>query len=212
MALGLGLASLVATRADAHPHVWVVARSEIVFGADGRLSGFRHTWLFDPAYSAFAVMGLDNDHDGKPDPDKLAELAKTNVESLDEFGYFTAVKVNGAKVAFGSPQEYDLGFSDGRLTLHFLLPLTRPAKVKVAALQIDDPSFFVAFNLAESADAVTMTGAPKGCALSVKRPDKPAAEGVQILADDIANALNGRSTGSTSVGADYIGHILVACP
>ena len=151
-------------------------------------------------------MGLDNDDDGKPDPDK------TDVESLDEFGYFTAVKVNGAKVAFGPPQEYDLGFSDGRLTLHFLLPLAMPAKVKVAALQIDDPSFFVAFNLAEGADAITMTGAPKGCALSVKRPDKPAAEGGQILADDIANALSGRSTGSTSVGADYAGHILVACP
>ena len=130
----------------------MVARSEIVFGADGRLSGFRHTWLFDPAYSAFPDHGpRQYDHDGKPDPDKLAELAKTNVNSLDEFGYFTAVKVNGAKVAFGPPQEYDLGFSDGRLTLRFLLPLATPAKVRKSRrpAEIDDPSFFVAFNLAE---------------------------------------------------------------
>ena len=80
--------------AAAHPHVWIVARSEIVFDAEGKLIGFRHTWTFDPAYSAFAVTGLDSHRDGKPDPDKLAELAKTNVESLEEWGYFTAAMVN----------------------------------------------------------------------------------------------------------------------
>ena len=82
--------------AVAHPHVWIVARSEVVFDPEGKLIGFRHTWTFDQAYSAFAVAGLDSHGDGKPDPDKLAELAKTNVASLEEWGYFTAAKVNGA--------------------------------------------------------------------------------------------------------------------
>src|SRR4051794_11536504 len=92
--------------AAAHPHVWIVARSEVVFDAEGKLTGFRHTWTFDPAYSAFAVTGLDSHGDGKPDPDKLAELAKTNVESLEEWGYFTAAKVNGTSVEFARPAEY----------------------------------------------------------------------------------------------------------
>ena len=30
--------------AAAHPHGWVVARNEIVFDAEGKLTGFRHTW------------------------------------------------------------------------------------------------------------------------------------------------------------------------
>ena len=70
----------------AHPHVWIVSQSEVVFDAEGKFIGFRHTWTFDPAYSAFAVAGLDTHKDGKPDPDKLAELAKTNVASSEEWG------------------------------------------------------------------------------------------------------------------------------
>src|SRR3954453_7199235 len=66
--------------AAAHPHVWIVARSALVFD-EGKLMGFHHTWTFDPAYSAIAVMGLDSHHNGKPDPDQLAELARTYVES-----------------------------------------------------------------------------------------------------------------------------------
>ena len=199
-------------QAAAHPHVWIVARSEIVFDAEGKLTGFRHTWTFDPAYSAFAVTGLDSHRDGKPDPDKLAELAKTNVESLEEWSYFTAAKVNGTSVEFARPAEYSQTYDDHHLTLRFLLPLRAAVKApKVIALEVDDPSFFVAFNLAEGADAVTLAGPPKGCALTVKRPAKPAEEGVQILADAVANALAGKINPST-LGGDYTPHILVACP
>src|SRR3954452_5656807 len=62
--------------ASAHPHVWIVARSEIVFDPEGKLTGFRQTWTFDPVYSAVAVMGLDSHHSGRPDPDQLAEIAR----------------------------------------------------------------------------------------------------------------------------------------
>ncbi|MFL5514209.1 MAG: DUF1007 family protein [Gemmatimonadales bacterium] len=78
-------------------------------------------------------------------------------------------------------------------------------------LEVDDPSFFIAFNLAEGADAATLAAPPKGCALTVKRPAKPAEEGVQILADAVANALVGKINPST-LGGDYTPHILVACP
>src|SRR3954470_2079634 len=109
--------------AAAHPHVWIVARSEIVFDAEGKLTGFRHTWTFDPAYSTFAVAGLDSHGDGKPDPDKLADLAKINVESLEEWGYFTAAKVNGAQAKFAPPTDYSQTYDDHRLTLRSSLPL-----------------------------------------------------------------------------------------
>jgi len=196
----------------AHPHVWIVARSEVVFDPEDKLIGFRHTWTFDPAYSAFAVAGLDSHGNGKPDPDKLAELAKTNVESLEEWGYFTAAKVNGTQAAFAPPTDYSQTYDQGQLTLRFFLPLKTPVKApKIIAFEVDDPSFFVAFNLVEGVDAVTLIGAPKGCALNVKRPAKPAQEGVQILADAVANALAGKLAPS-ALGGDYATHILVACP
>src|SRR3954447_3736547 len=150
-------------QAAAHPHVWIVARSEVVFDAEGKLTGFRHTWTFDQAYSAFAVTGLDSHRDGKPDPDKLVELANSALESLKEFKYFTQLKVNGRAALFDAPADYGYTFSDGRLTLRFTLPIKAPSKVKVAALQVDDPTFFVAFNLADHGDAVRLVGPATGC-------------------------------------------------
>jgi ABC-type uncharacterized transport system substrate-binding protein len=207
----LGLLMGWSAPAAAHPHVWVVARSELVFD-DGKLMGFHHTWTFDPAYSAIAVMGLDSHHNGKPDPDQLAELAKTYVESLEEWSYFTAVKVDGAQAEFARPTRYSQTFGRGQLTLRFFLPLKTAVKTpKVTALEVSDPSFFVAFNLAEGADAVTLAGAAKTCALNVKRPATPAQEGVQILADAVANALSGKLD-ATTLGGDFTTRILVACP
>ena len=158
------------------------------------------------------MAGLDSHGDGKPDPDKLAELAKTNVESLEEWSYFTAAKVNGAPAEFARPTHYSQTYDQGQLTLRFFLPLKATVKApKIVAFEVDDPSFFIAFNLAEDADAVSLAGAAKGCALNVKRPTKPAQEGVQILADAVANALVGKLAPS-ALGGDYATHILVACP
>jgi ABC-type uncharacterized transport system substrate-binding protein len=42
------------TAALAHPHVWVAARSEVVFDAEGRILGLRNAWEFDEMYSACA--------------------------------------------------------------------------------------------------------------------------------------------------------------
>jgi hypothetical protein len=66
--------------------------------------------------------------------------------------------------------------------------------------------------MGEGADAVTMVNAPKGCVLTIKRPDKTAAEGVQLLADDIAAALRGKLNVASTLGADFVGRVLVACP
>ena len=208
----LGLVVGWSMPAAAHPHVWIVARSEVVFDPMGRLTGFRHTWTFDPAYSAFAVTGLDSRGDGKPDGDKLAELAKTNVESLAELDYFTSAKVNGAQAQFAPPSEYSQTYDQGELTLRFFLPLKAAAKApRIITFGVDDSSFFVAFNLAEGTDAVRLVGPPKGCVLTVKRPAKPAETGVQILADAVANALAGKLD-PTTLGGDFTTHILVACP
>lgn len=202
---------LYASGARAHPHVWIAARSEIVFDHDHRLSGIRQTWIFDPEYSAFATLGLDPHRDHHPDPTLLSELARTSLASLAEWNYFTAVKVNGIKAVFAPPAEPRETFANGRLTLSFLLPLKVPTAVKIMALETDDPSFFVAFNLADGDDAVRLTDAPAGCVMNVHRPAAPAVEGVQIIADAIAQTL-AAGVDAAAVGADYTPRVVVACP
>ena len=55
----------------------------------GAITGIDQVWFFDEFYTAMAVEGLDTNKDGKYSREELHELAKTNMEGLKEFGYFT---------------------------------------------------------------------------------------------------------------------------
>jgi ABC-type uncharacterized transport system substrate-binding protein len=193
--------------AAAHPHVWVEAKSEIVFDEAQRFAGIRQFWTFDEAYSALMTINLDGDKAGAPDADKLAELAKTNLASIAEFEFFTHAKANGKPVAFGPPEAPRQTFSQGRLHLEFLLPLKNPmAHPKVMVLSVNDPSFFVAFSLAPGPDAVGLAGPKTGCALNVTRQAQVAEVGKQIIADEVA------ASAAPGVVGDYTSRAILACP
>ena len=158
------LASLVATvnSASAHPHVWVTMRSELVYGPDGTVTGIRHAWTFDDMFSAFATQGIDSKQRGVFTREELEPLAKTNIESLKDFDYFTVARVNGKKADFiDPPKGYYLDYKDQILTLHFTLPFKTPLKVQDLQIEIYDPSYFVDFSF-EKDNAVALVGAPAG--------------------------------------------------
>src|SRR5262245_20823427 len=92
-------ACLVVTGSDAmaHPHVWVTMKSEVVYGADGAVTGVRHAWTFDDMFSAFATQGLESKKKGEFTREELKPLAEVNVTSLKDFDYFTSAKVDGKK-------------------------------------------------------------------------------------------------------------------
>ncbi len=206
------LAGLAITMpAVAHPHVWVEARAEIVFDATARVTGIRHTWIFDPAYSAYTTMGLDTDKDGSPDPDKLEELAEANLASLAEANYFTAVKVDGSPAALASPSDRQATVADDRLVLRFMLPLESPAMAKEMTIRIGDPTFFTALTLLEGAEAAMLDGVPESCRVSIKHPAESGSKDVGRLAQDIAAALRGQLDVPATVNSDLAGQIIVIC-
>lgn len=206
--LGAAVA-LAAVPALAHPHVSVTVRSEIAYAPDGKVSGVRHAWTFDPAYSAFVTQGLDKNNDGVTSADELQELAKENTESLVDFEYFTFLKSDGAKQAFDAPRNPAMAVENGQATLTFELPLKAPAPVKKAlSLEIYDPSYFVAFGLAPGDDAVKLAGAPTGCALTVMRPKPVDAAQSQKLSETFFEAL----TAASNFGGNFANRALVACP
>jgi len=208
----LALVSLVALAglaqpAQAHPHVWITAKAEIVYAADGNVSGVRHHWTFDAGYSAYLTQGLDKNGDGKLTPDELQDMAKENAESLVDFDYFTVLKVNGAKQAFEPPREYGMTFENGLARLSLLLPVKSAPNGKTLSLEVYDPTFFVSFSLAEGDDAVRLAGAPKGCAATVARP-KPVAAEQQKLSESFFEAL----TSASNYGSNFANRAIVACP
>src|SRR3954469_12133740 len=80
-----GAMTLGAAAAEAHPHVWIAAKSEVVYAPDGSITGVRHAWTFDEMFTTYALQGLATKTKGVYTREELAPLAQTNVESLKEF-------------------------------------------------------------------------------------------------------------------------------
>jgi ABC-type uncharacterized transport system substrate-binding protein len=156
----------------AHPHVFVDFQAEILFDVQGRITHVRHVWRFDRAFSAFASQGLDKDGDGKLSDKELAPLAKTNVDSLKAYAFFTYLTIGKQRLKFEFPDQYFLRVYDGRLTLFFELPLAIPtAPGPTTMLEIYDPEYFVAFTFGKK-DPITLHQAPQGCLAQI-RPPRP---------------------------------------
>ena len=197
--------ALVAPAAEAHPHVWITATSEVIYAPDGAITGVRHAWTFDDMFSTYALQGIETKTKGVYSREELGPLAQTNVESLKEFAYFTFAKADGKKAKFQEPVDYFLEYKDGLLILHFTLPLTTPAKPKELALEVFDPSFFIDFKFADK-DPVRLVGAPAACHLNFKRPNDGTVN-AQALGEQ--NFLNGDNS---NFGALFANKITVACP
>ena len=194
--------------AIAHPHVWVKARAEMVYEPGGKLTGIRHFWTFDKGYSAFLVQGLDKNGDGRFSPEELQDLAKENTESLVEFDYFTVLKTNGKKQEFGIPRDYRMIYDTEGATLSYVLPLKSPSLTRTLSLEVYDPTLFISFALADNKDAVTLAGAPQGCATNISRPKNPEPDAQQASPESFFETL----TAASSFGTQFASKAIVACP
>jgi ABC-type uncharacterized transport system substrate-binding protein len=198
-----GCLVLGATAAEAHPHVWITAKSQILYAPDGTVSGVRHAWTFDDMFSSYAVQGIEPKVKGTFSREELAPLAQTNVESLKEFGFFTFAKADGSKQRFLEPVDYFLDYKDGLLTLNFTLPAKTPFKAKQLVLEVFDKAFFIDFKYVEN-DPVTLSGAPADCKLQFQRPNDGSAA---------AQKLGEQSFGEGgSFGLMFANKITVDCP
>ena len=207
-----GLLVIATSEAMAHPHVWVTTRTEVLYAPDGSITGLRHAWTFDDMFSIFATQGLQTKEKGVFSREDLAPLAEVNITSLKEYDYFTVVKANGRKAQHSDPVDYWLDFTNGVLTLHFVLPVNVPAKVQNLEFEVFDPTYFINFGLAESAP-VALVGASDQCKITMMRPTNSGAPGQpgqpgQNVGEDFFNSL----TANSNYGAKYSTKVWVKCP
>jgi ABC-type uncharacterized transport system substrate-binding protein len=199
--------SLSTTRADAHPHVWVTLHSEILYAANGTMTGVRHAWKFDDMFSAYALQGIHHAKKGQYTRDELAPLAQVNVDSLKEYAYFTFARADGKKLKFSEPIDYWLEYSNPALILHFTLPLKAPAAAKLMQVEVYDPTIFVDFEFAKETP-VSLSGAPPQCQLTVDLPHQPTAAEQLRLSQLDTTPLDASST----YGEMFANKMLVKCP
>lgn len=206
--LGLLLAvavTLVSGAANAHPHVWITATSELLYAEDGSITGVRHAWTFDDMFSAYAVQGLEAKRKGAYTREELGPLAQTNVESLKEYAYFTFARADGKKERFNEPVDYFLDYKDTELTLHFTLPLKNPVKPKQLVLEVFDRSFFIDFQMAKD-NPVKLVGAPASCQMKLDRPSDGTATAQKLNEQTFMDGPN------ANFGMMFANKITVDCP
>jgi ABC-type uncharacterized transport system substrate-binding protein len=209
---GLVMACLVmaCSAASAHPHVWVTVKSELVHAPDGAVTGVRHAWTFDDMFSVFATQGLESKKKGEFTREELEPLAKVNVDSLKEYGFFTYARANGKPVEFNEPAPgYYLEFDPKEtvLTLHFTLPLKTPLKAKELTIEVFDREFFVDFSFAEK-DPVKLVGAPARCKLSILKPEEMNSD----LSMRLSQLGADQRDPTLTIGSEYANRIVVKCP
>jgi len=168
-----------AAPAEAHPHVWIVAKSEVMYAPDGSITGMRHAWTFDEMFTTYALQGIATKTKGVYTREELAPLAQTNVESLKEYAYFTFAKGDGKKQKFTEPVDYYLEYKDSALTLHFTLPVKAPFKARQLSLEVFDPTYFIDFQFAEK-EPVKLVGAAADCKLQFERPNDGTAAAAKL--------------------------------
>jgi ABC-type uncharacterized transport system substrate-binding protein len=192
-------------RAQAHPHVWITATSEVIYAPDGSITGVRHAWTFDDMFTTYALQGLETKTKGVYSREELEPLAQTNVESLKEYGFFTFAKADGKKAKFQEPVDYFLEYRDGRLTLHFTLPLKSPVKPRELVLDVFDPEFFIDFTFADK-DPIKLVGAPVACQMTFQRPSDGTANAQKLGEQNFTSGDN------SNYGAMFANKVRVECP
>jgi ABC-type uncharacterized transport system substrate-binding protein len=199
----LALVCLSPAMAEAHPHVWVTMKTEVLFAPDGSVIGVRHDWTFDDMFSAFATTGIKAQTKGEFSREELQPLAQVNVNTLKEYAYFTYAWIDGKreKNAFNDPVDYWLDYDPQAtvLTLHFTLPFKKPVTVKQLLIEVYDPEFFVDFGFADNYP-VRLIDAPAQCTFTTQ---KPFDNSFQTFFSSEANV---------GLGASYANKISVRCP
>lgn len=200
---------LASPPAAAHPHVWVNFETTVQYDR-ANVTGLSHKWSFDDMYTAMAIQGLDANSDGTYTREELAELAKVNIESMTEFGFFTVAKLGGQTLKFKVPTDAWLEHTNGVLSLHFTLPFEQPVMADAEGLTfaVYDESFFIAFDLVKD-NPIKLAGAPEGCAANVSVP-KEDLDQLQSLNDAFGGQLTAGDA-NQGMGMGYAQTVTLGC-
>src|SRR3954468_6957744 len=208
----VALITLSPVAAWAHPHIFVDAKATVTFNDAGQVVSIHNKWVFDEAYSAWSIQGLDTNNDGKVTQAELQPLADDNMDGLADYEYYTfAGEGNDPNLKFSHGSNPTIDYDGKQTTLNFDIALAQPYAIRKALqLSIDDPEYYVAITFKDASD-ITLINAPKNCGVTIQDgkdlPDALADElyaippDVTKLPPELEQALRG-----------YQGEILINCP
>ncbi|MCA8909745.1 MAG: DUF1007 family protein [Rhodospirillaceae bacterium] len=199
------LAMLAAAPASAHPHAFIDISVRVLF-AGNTVTGLSETWVFDPAYTAFATyeLGVGEGEDAQA---ALDALMAENLQNLHDYDYFSEVEVGGSPVAFATAEATATAIVGRQLSMTFVLPFAGPVSLDGVALEyrVYDPTFYIEMLHAPEDGAIVLEGAPASCRYRLV-PPSPTEE--QYLS---AAALDVNATGIDGLGRLFAEVVVVDC-
>jgi ABC-type uncharacterized transport system substrate-binding protein len=204
----LSAVSLQTGTAVAHPHVWVTMMSELIYAADGSVTGVRHNWTFDDVFSVFATQGLESKKRGVFTGEGTGAACTGQCHVPQGVRLLYLRKGGRKKVQVSKPVDYYLDYDPKRtvLILHFTLPFKTPVKAKQLNVDIYDATYFVDFAVAEK-NPMALVGAPAACKFSITRPQNATTQ-AQRLPETFFNSLDA----SGGWGTQFANKVSVKCP
>ncbi len=191
--------------ARAHPHAWIDLRSTVVLDAAGRVTAIEQQWLFDQFYTVFATEGLSGATGIRAEA--LTALARSNLQNLRSYDYFTEVRAGGAKVALGTVSEFESELREGRLWMRFVVPLATPVDPtrRALAFAVFDPTYYIEI-LHLQGDMVAFRGPGTGGCSGNIVPPNPTIEAVSL-----ARAMDRDATPDATLGSVFAERVEVTC-
>jgi ABC-type uncharacterized transport system substrate-binding protein len=201
---------LLPVAANAHPHIFVEARLEVVAGSDGNIQELRNVWRFDEVFSSSVLLDFDKNSNLKLDPDELTAVGKTVRTSLADFDYYTNITQNGKQIEVAPPDVINVDFKDGQMLMFFAVkPATTMPLSGTMDFGVYDPSLYTSIDFATDKDMVLIGDKFKACQHKVVRPDPD-----QVISQNqksLTDAFFNDPTG-TNMSKLFATRIEITCP
>ena len=168
----LGLV-LMASRAVAHPHVFVDVGLSFHTDEAGAVSRIEVTWRYDSLFSLLILSdrGLDMDGDMRLTGAERADLLGFDLKAWEPgFDGALFLRKAGERITLGPPEALSVELVDGRLVTRHARPLAAPVAPGDLVVRPYDPSYYAALSLSGEVDT------PAGCEARIMPPDRQAAD------------------------------------
>lgn len=159
------------TSLSAHPHMWVDLITKVVINDKGSVTSIHQKWVFGEFFSASLIDDIVKNKKGINKGLK-EEISKILV-NLEEYDYFTNIKVNNSKINIGKVKKFNTGIQNTRIWIEFNVPFVKPVNILSNNLtySIFDPTYYIEMLHLEDAQINFVGKNPNNCLANILAPN-----------------------------------------
>lgn len=136
------------SQAEAHPHIFVEHKMEMLFDPMG-LVGVRMTWSFDELYSTTLRTDYTSSKKGPLTPKDIQSLRDQHFAPVAGKRFFTGARINDERIKLSEFKDFTASFVNNKAIYSFTVPLAtqNPKPSNTLELAVFDPEWFIDFEL-----------------------------------------------------------------